>query len=278
MYEEIIYDVSGPVATLRMNRPNQLNALTSLMLDEIRHALDQAERDEQVVGIVLTGEGRGFCAGMDMNALNEEAHSGKSSLGGERDHLKANPGDPSMGEDFQMTFTYLLSIRKPLIAAINGPCAGLGMSIALLCDLRYAAENAKFTTAFSQRGLVAEHGQSWILPRVIGPARALDLLWSSRKFNGIEAEKLGVVNRALPQEEVLPAAQAYIQELAETVAPISLKIMKQQVYRHLNMTLGEAMNETNRLMAESLTRPDFKEGVTSFIEKRPPQFTRVKID
>ena len=183
-----------------------------------------------------------------------------------------------MGEDFHITFAYLLSIRKPLIAAINGSCAGLGMSIALLCDMRYAAVNAKFTTAFSQRGLVAEHGQSWILPRVIGPARALDLLWSSRKFNGIEAEKLGVVNRALPQEELLLAAQAYIQELAETAAPIPLKIMKQQVYRHLNMSLGEAMNETNRLMAESLTRPDFKEGVTSFIEKRPPQFTRVKVD
>ncbi len=279
MYEEIKYEVNGPVATIRMNRPDYLNAFTSLMLAEIRHALARAERSEQVTGVVLTGEGRGFSAGMDMNSLSQSAQSGSNPTRGDKEeHLRAAPGDPGMGPDFQVTYAYLLSLQKPLIAAINGPCAGLAFAIAMLCDMRYTADNAVFTTAFSQRGLIAEHGLSWILPRVVGPGRALDLLWSARRIDGLEAEKMGLVNQAMPREEVVPAAQAYIQTLADTVAPISLKVIKQQVYRHLNMNLGEAMTETNRLMAESLQRADFKEGVTSFVEKRPPRFTPLQID
>lgn len=279
MYEAIKYEVNGPVATIHMNRPDYLNALTSSMLAEIRHALAQAERSEEVTGVVLTGEGRGFSAGMDMNALNQSAQSGANPTRRDKEeHLRADPGDPGMGPDFQVTYAYLLSLQKPLIAAINGPCAGLAFAIAMLCDMRYAAEDAVFTTAFSQRGLIAEHGLSWILPRVVGPGRALDLLWSARRIDGLEAEKMGLVNRAMPREEVLPAAQAYIRTLADTVAPISLKIIKQQIYRHLNMNLGEAMTETNRLMAESLQRADFKEGVASFVEKRPPRFTPLQID
>ena len=279
MYEEILYEISGPVATICFNRPERLNAFTYIMMDELRHALAQAEKEKQVIGIVLTGAGRGFSAGMDMNALDEQANAGEvTNKKDKRVHLNAEPGDPNMGEDFRIAFTYLMSIRKPLIAAINGPCAGLGLSIALLCDMRFAAENAIFTTAFSQRGLVAEHGQSWILPRVLGPSRALDLLWSSRRFDGIEAERLGLVDRVLPREEVVPKAQAYLEELAETTAPLSLMVMKQQIYRHLNMSLKDAMYESHRLMAESLARPDFKEGVESFIQKRAPRFTPVMVD
>ena len=279
MYEEILYEISGPVATICFNRPERLNAFTYIMMDELRHALAQAEKEKQVIGIVLTGAGRGFSAGMDMNALDEQANAAEvANKKDKRVHLNAEPGDPNMGEDFRIAFTYLMSIRKPLIAAINGPCAGLGLSIALLCDMRFAAENAIFTTAFSQRGLVAEHGQSWILPRVVGPSRALDLLWSSRRFDGIEAERLGLVDRVLPREEVVPNAQAYLEELAETTAPLSLMVMKQQIYRHLNMSLKDAMYESHRLMAESLARPDFKEGVESFIQKRAPRFTAVMVD
>ncbi len=279
MYEEILYEISGPVATICFNRPERLNAFTYIMMDELRHALAQAEKEKQVIGIVLTGAGRGFSAGMDMNALDEQANAGEvTNKKDKRVHLNAEPGDPNMGEDFRIAFTYLMSIRKPLIAAINGPCAGLGLSIALLCDMRFAAENAIFTTAFSQRGLVAEHGQSWILPRVLGPSRALDLLWSSRRFDGIEAERLGLVDRVLPREEVVPKAQAYLEELAETTAPLSLMVMKQQIYRHLNVSLKDAMYESHRLMAESLARPDFKEGVESFIQKRAPRFTPVMVD
>jgi enoyl-CoA hydratase/carnithine racemase len=182
-----------------------------------------------------------------------------------------------MGPDFEVAFTYIMSIRKPIIVALNGVCAGLGMSIALLCDMRFASENGRFVTAFSQRGLVAEHGQSWILPRLIGPARALDILWSSRRIDAAEAMEMGLVQRIFPQDELLDQTKAYIQDLADRAAPVSMMVMKQQIYRHLNMSLGDAMKETNKLMAESLVKDDFAEGVKSFMEKRPPQFNKVEI-
>ena len=182
-----------------------------------------------------------------------------------------------MGENFSVAFTYILSIRKPIIVAVNGACAGLGMSIALLCDMRFGSENTKFLTAFSQRGLIAEHGQSWILPRLIGPARALDLLWSSRKVGPEEAKELGLLDRIFPHDELVDGAKAYISDLAANCSPTSLMIMKQQVYRHLNMELGEAMKESNKWMAASLQRHDFKEGVRSFMEKRAPEFDKIKV-
>jgi len=183
-----------------------------------------------------------------------------------------------MGEDFTSGFTYLMTIRKPVIAAVNGACAGLGMSIALLCDLRFCADSAKFVTSFSQRGLVAEHGQSWILPRVIGPSRALDLLWSSRRVLADEALQIGLVDRVYGADEVLSRAIEYVQQLADSAAPVSLQVMKRQIYRHMNMSLGDAMAESTQLMDESLLRDDFKEGVASFMEKRPPAFSKIKTD
>ncbi len=277
MYQEILYEVKEPVATIHFNRPDRLNAFTNRMLDELRHALAEAERDERVVGIVITGSGRGFSAGMDMQSLGATAAGGQLRDAGEdRSALAANPGDPSMGPDFEVTWGYLLKLRKPLIAAVNGPCAGLGFVIAMLCDLRFASEKARFTTSFAQRGLVAEHGISWVLPRLIGSSRALDLLWSARKFDAAEAERLGVVDRVVPAEQLLEAARGYIEELAERCSPTSIMLMKQQVYRHLMLPLGEAMRESNKLMAESLGRPDFKEGVASFVEKRPPVFERIR--
>lgn len=276
MYQDINYDVRAPVAIITMNRPDALNAFTGRMLAEIRHALATAERDTDVVGMVLTGAGRGFCAGMDMNALNQMS-SGSDEGGDDLSALAASPGDPEMGENFEVTYSYLLSVRKPLLAAINGPCAGLGFAVAMLCDMRFVEQGAKFSTAFSQRGLIAEHGISWILPRLIGPSRALDVLWSARKFDGVEAERLGLADRLVEDGASLDAAIAYVEDLAASAAPNSLMVMKQQVYRHLNMPLGEAMKETNALMAESLSRSDFREGVRSFIEKRPPEFARLEI-
>ena len=276
MYQHILYTVDAPVATITMNRPDNLNAFTNRMLAEIRHALAQAESDEKVVGIVLTGAGRGFCAGMDMNALNSMS-AGGGRAEDDLSSLEASPGDPSMGEDFQVTYAYLLSIRKPLIAAINGACAGLGFCFALLCDMRFVEKTAKFTTAFSQRGLVAEHGVSWMLPRLIGPGRALDLLWSARKFDGVEAQQLGLAERLCETGAAATEATGYIKQLAASAAPMSLMVMKQQVYRHLNMPLGESMKDTNKLMAESLKRDDFREGVRSFMERRPPQFKPLKV-
>jgi len=276
LYQDITYAVDDPVAVITMNRPDRLNAFTTRMLAELRHALAAAEQDPAVVGIVLTGAGRGFCAGMDMGALdNMAAGSGaREDLSG----LAAEPGDPAMGDQFGIAFTYMLSVRKPIIAAVNGACAGLGFVFALLADLRFVEKQAKFTTAFAQRGLIAEHGASWILPRLIGSGKALDLLWSARKFDGVEADRIGLAERLCETGASLPAAVAYIKELATTVSPTSLKVMKAQVYRHLNMQLGDSLRESNAWMDESLKRDDFREGVRSFLERRAPAFKRVRVD
>ncbi len=272
MYRELIYEVNDPIATITLNRPERLNALTGRLLDEIKHAVAAAEADERVVGIILTGAGRGFSAGADMQGLKSTAEGASRA---EEDRLESAPGDPSLGPDFAITYSYLLAVRKPLIAAINGPCAGLGFVIAMLCDMRFASETAIFTTAFANRGLIAEHGISWILPRLIGPSRALDLLWSGRRFDAAEAADLGVVNRVIAPDDLLAETEAYIKDLATRSAPTSLMIMKQQVYKHLMVSLGDAMEESNSLMEESLGRQDFKEGVDSYLEKRPPKFGRI---
>ena len=277
MYQDILYEVEEPVAVLTMNRPANLNAFTNLMLAEVRHALAEAERDERVVGIVLTGAGRGFCAGMDMNALNTLSASGGERAEQDFSHLDASPGNPDMGENFANMYDHLLGLRKPLIAAVNGAAAGLGMSYALLSDLRFVEKTAKFTTAFSQRGLVAEHGMSWILPRLLGPAKALDILWTARRIGGEEAVAMGLGNRLCETGESVNDAKEYIRQLAATAAPLSLMVMKQQVYKHVDMPIGPAMEETVRLVDESLVRSDFREGVRSFMEKRPPNFERVKV-
>ena len=275
MYEHIQYEVDDPVAVITLNRPEALNAITGRMQAELKHALEAAETDESVVGIVLTGAGRGFCAGADIGGLQATA-SGEG--GGQAEDLsayQANPGNPEMGPNFEVTFSYLLSIRKPLIAAVNGACAGLGFVFASLCDMRFVERQAKFTTAFVNRGLIAEHGSSWVLPRLLGSAKALDILWSGRKFTGEEAERIGLADRLCEEGTAKQAACDYIKMLAETAAPESIKVIKAQVYRHLNMELGDAMRESNELMAASLKQDTFKEGVESFVERRPPNFKRV---
>jgi enoyl-CoA hydratase/carnithine racemase len=273
MYEEIIYSVSEPAATITLNRPKQLNAWTDRMAAEVKHALAQAENDKRVVGIVLTGAGRGFCAGADMNVL-KEISEGKVGTAIPPE-LEANPGDPTVGESFRGTYTYVMSIRKPIIAAINGPCAGMAVPIVLACDLRFASDQATFTTAFSRRGLVAEWGVSWLLPRLVGHAHAMDLLFSARKFDAAEAERIGFVNRTLPHSELLPFAERYVSELAANCSPASMAIMKRQIYQHLTASLEHAEKEAFGLMVESFKRPDFREGVVSFLEKRPPKFERI---
>src|SRR5215469_14329204 len=274
-YLEIQYEVEDPVATIILNRPEVLNAWTDLMAAEVRHAVAAAETDPRVVGIVITGAGRGFCAGADLSRL---AAIGSGDLQQETlpDSLDASPGDPSFGEDLHLgTYTYLMSVPKPVIAAINGPVAGMGVPIVLACDLRFMAEDAILITAFAQRGLIAEWGISWLLPRLVGPSAALDLLFSSRKVTGIEAAALHLVNAALPREQVLAHAQQYVRDLAATSSPASMAIMKRQVYQQVHAGMHEAEREARQLMLESFSRPDFREGVSSFMERRPPHFGRL---
>jgi enoyl-CoA hydratase/carnithine racemase len=281
-YAEILYDVDDPVATNTLNRPEALNAWTDTMAGEVRDAVGRAEHDPAVVGIVLTGAGRGFCAGADMKRLSVLSGAGGGGAGetvlAEGTSLERStpmPGDESWGEDLRGSYTYLMSVPKPIVAAINGPVAGMGVPIALACDLRFMNDATVLTTSFAQRGLVAEWGLSWLLTRLVGPANALDLLYSARRVDGAEAARIGLVNRALPAEEVLPAAQDYVRELARTSSPTSMAIMKRQVYTELHAGLGAAERNAVKLMRESFDRPDFGEGVASYLERRDPKFPRL---
>jgi len=273
MYETIDYTVEGPVATITLNRPDRLNAITGQMIKEIQDAIGQADANESIVGIILTGAGRGFCAGGDIESLQELSQGG--SLTAWEMGNKKPSSTAEMGPDFQVGLLYLMAVRKPVIAAINGPCAGLGFVLAMVCDIRFSSDTARFTTAFANRGLIAEHGISWILPRLVGSAHALDLLLSGRVVGSEEAAKIGIVNRTFTSDRLLDESTNYVKGLAERSAPVSMKVIKQQVYRHLSSSLGEAARESIELMAESLKRPDFREGVLSYIEKRPPKFTRL---
>ncbi|SVB79529.1 uncharacterized protein METZ01_LOCUS232383, partial [marine metagenome] len=197
-------------------------------------------------------------------------------LGNSHDHLKANPGNPNDDPNYNSSPTYFLGLRKPLIAAINGAAAGLGFSYATFCDMRFMERKAKIVTSFAPRGLIAEHGTSWMLPRIVGPSNALDLFWSSRRVDGEEAFRMGYANRLCEDGQSVTDAQNFIKEIAGTSAPMSLMMMKRQVYKHLNRELSESMDESTVWMDESLARSDFKEGVASFVEKRAPDFQKIE--
>ena len=255
MADEALYRVEDGVAVVTLNRPERMNAWTPPLQRAYFDRLAEATAAPEVGAIVVTGAGRGFCPGADMDYLQ--------GLG--------EPADADQPADTRR-ITFPLTVPKPLIAAINGACAGLGLVQALMADVRYAAAGAKFTMAFSRRGLIAEHGSSWLLPRLVGTSRALDIMMSSRVFTSEEACELGVVNKVLPLDEVLPAAIEYARDLARNCSPASLAVIKQQVYRHATTDLDTALRDSAKLMAASLGGPDFKEGVASFVEKRPPAF------
>lgn len=278
-YREILYDVRDPVATITLNRPDRLNAWTNRMAREVRHAVARAEDDPAVVGIVITGAGRAFCAGADLGGLDSitRGEGFDTDEGGDGPPLE-EPDRSALPADFAGEYTYLLACQKPVIAAINGAVAGMAVPIALCCDVRFMAEDAPLVTAFVQRGLIAEWGLSWLLPRLAGSAVALDLMFSSRRMLGTEAAQRGIVNEAMPADEVLPHAHRYIEQLAATSSPASMAVMKRQVYAQLHAGLGAAEKEAQRLMVESFDRPDFTEGVRSFLEKRPPTFVRLAGD
>lgn len=274
-FDEILYTVADRIATVTLNRPAKLNAWTRHMEREVRAALAEADRDDNVRVIILTGAGRGFCAGADMQMLSGVAET-KGSQAGLRERLGdwlTDADRPDIRADFRKTYSYFPAVGKPIIAAINGPVAGLGLVLALYCDMRFASDQAKFSTAFSRRGLIAEHGISWMLPRLIGVANALDLLFSARTIDVDEAQRMGLVSRVWPQETFLDYVRAYAAELVTLVSPRSTRVIKRQVYDALFQTLGEAIDMGNEEMLKSFACEDFQEGVAHFLEKRPPNFT-----
>jgi enoyl-CoA hydratase/carnithine racemase len=266
-YEQILYRVDGGVAVVTLNRPDRLNAWTPVMHTEVRAAMRAASDDPDVRVVVLTGAGRGFCAGADMSAL-------QGIQSGER-HERApeEPFDRDAHPSFQRTYSYFPAVPKPIIAAVNGPCAGLGMVIALYADMRFASENAVFMTAFARRGLIAEHGISWLLPRLVGLANAADLLFSARRIAAAEALAIGLVNRVFDAQTFETDVLAYAKMLASEVSPRSLREMKREMWNAQFQTLGEAIEAADKDMAASFASDDFKEGVAHFLEKRAPAFT-----
>lgn len=270
-YQQILYDARDGIATITLNRPDRLNAWTMQMEREVRAALSAATADSAVRVILLTGAGRGYCAGADMEDLGDLSQGSADADTGNRE-LGGVPGGIAVRPDFTRRSTYYPSVPKPVIAAINGPCAGLGLVLALYCDLRFAADNAVFTTAFSRRGLIAEHGISWMLPRLVGFANAMDLLLSARKVDAAEAERMGLVNKVFPAETFLEQVRGYAGELATMVSPRSMRVMKAQLYEAQFQTLSEAVSVGDREMRESFSSEDFREGIAHFLERRAPRF------
>ena len=273
MYSEILYAVSDPVAVITLNRPASMNAWTDTMDGEIKDAIEIAAADRSVVGIVITGAGRAFCAGADMKTLSSLSEGG----GAARPDRQAVQSAAEATGEFTGRFPYLMTIDKPIIAAVNGAVAGMAFPFSLCCDLRVVSPEALFLTAFAQRGLIAEWGLSWLLPRLVGPSVALDLLMSSRKVGGEEALSIGLANYLVDADDLLPFCRRYIERLATTCSPTSMGIMKRQVYEQLHAGIGAAERDAARLMVESFARPDFAEGVRSFLEKRPPDFSRLPL-
>jgi enoyl-CoA hydratase/carnithine racemase len=271
--QETLYNVANRVATITLNRPDKLNAWTALMESEVLSHMEHAEQDDEVRVIVLIGAGRGFCAGADMSLLSAVAERGLGDRG--REHVLHNEGNRREGlsADFQKRYSYFPAIGKPVIAAINGPVVGLGLVITLYCDLRLASDASRFSTTFARRGLIAEYGMAWMLPRIIGIANALDLLFSARTIDAAEALRMGLVNRVFPHEAFLEKAQESAQELASTVSPRSLRIIKRQIYEAMSQPLAEAFDISVREMMACFRTEDFKEGVAHFVEKRPAAFT-----
>ena len=252
----VLRDLRDGVLTLTLNRPDRNNAFTVPLEHAYYDALEEAAADEAVRVIVLTGAGRSFCPGLDVQVLAEGIKAGKL----ETEKPRRKP-------------SYPLSIPKPIIAAINGAAAGIGLTLTLTCDVRFAVKGAKLTTAWARRGLVGEHGMTWLIPRLVGGARAMELMISGRTILTDEAHAMGLIHQLTEPGEVLPAAQAYAQDLAANVSPASMAFIKWQAYRdlqRLDYDGGLAMSQ--HLIDEMNTYPDPTEGVKSFAERRAPAF------
>jgi enoyl-CoA hydratase/carnithine racemase len=271
--QETQYAITDRVATITLNRPDKLNAWTALMEQEVRGAMGEAEHDENVRVIVLTGAGRGFCAGADMSLLSTVAEKGLDEARRAQALQPASESVAGARKDFQKKYSYFPAVTKPVIAAINGPVVGLGLVIALYCDIRLGSEAARFGTAFAKRGLIAEYGMAWMLPRLVGHANALDLLFSARMIDAEEALRIGLVNHIYPQASFAESVQKYADDLASNVSPRSLRVMKRQVYDAMFQTLAESFECAEQEMLASLQSEDFKEGVSHFVEKRAAAFT-----
>ena len=247
------YQLHGKVAVLTIDRPERHNAWTFEVEKELFDLADRADSDDRVGAVVLTGAGTSFCPGMDMKVL--------AGLG-------AGPGVAARPRPA----THLRTMRKVTVAAINGGCAGVGLVQALCCDIRFAADEARISCAFTRRGTPAEYGVSWLLPRLIGLADATDLLLSGRTIGAAEAERLRLVTRTAPRANLLALAVEYAQDIAVHCAPLAVQAVKAQLDADTTGQLPDSVAEARRIAHEPGRRPDVAEGARAFLEKRPPAF------
>ena len=269
---DVLYAVGGGVATLTFNRPDKLNALTPEMLSEVFRLTAEAAADPAVKVIVLTGAGRGFCAGLDVGIIG-------SGAGG---RVEAEPGiAPQWGEDigpemqrlFAGGWNTLITCRKPTIAAVNGPAFGWGFILALHCDIRFAARSALFNATFARIGVPGEKGSAWLLSRLVGTARAADLLFSARRFDGAEAERLGIVNAVLGDEALMAHVADYARNIADYSAPRALAAIKAQIWTAIDDSYADGFVYADAEQERATGTEDFREAFASYREKRLPKFT-----
>lgn len=261
--------IEDGIGLITLNRPDRMNAWTGRMHTEYRYCLQTLDEDPAVGAIVVTGAGRGFCVGGDAEALSGHARKGGYDPGTPK--ALAMPGY-GVDERFDASFAYQFGLTKPILAAMNGPAAGVGLALACFADLRFAASGAKFTTAHGKLNLPAEYGLSWLLPRMLGLTRASELLLSSRAFTAEEAHQMGLVNEVLPADEVLARTMEYARGLLATVSPNSLRQTRWQIYRDLHASVEESVRTSETLLNEMMKEPDYAEGVKAFLEKRPPRW------
>ncbi|WP_295531088.1 enoyl-CoA hydratase-related protein [uncultured Pseudacidovorax sp.] len=262
--DDLRYAVTDGVAVITLHRPERMNAWTPHLETQLRQCIAQAEADAQVRCIVLTGAGRAFCAGMDMAVLQARSE-------GDAAPPSSEFGGPS-DADAAQRYGYLGFTDKPLIAAINGAASGVGLCLALHCDLRYVVPGAKLSFPYARRGLVAEHGTAWLLPRLVGPMHAAELLITGRTFTGEEAARMGLA-QCLPGEDFLSDVLTRARDIAAATSPRSVRLIKRQLREARYQTLGEATRIADREIAACRGTEDFQEGVRHFVEKRAPRFT-----
>lgn len=263
--DAVLYEATeSGVAVLTFNRSDRLNAWGPDIAAGFYSAIDRAEQDPAIRVIVLTGRGKGFCAGAYLGAPSSAPTYGDTMEKASKTNLADLVGDRPPH--------FVTMLRKPVVAAINGACVGIGLTQALMCDVRFAAVGAKFAAVFARRGLIAEFGISWILPRLTTWGVALDLLLSGRTFLAEEAAELGLVKEVLAPEDLMKRALEYAEDIARNCSPASMAVIKRQVYGDATRDVVDATSRAELLLHEAMPRPDVIEGITSFLEKRPPEF------
>ena len=263
-YSDILFEKSGQIGIITLNRPDRLNAFTWTMGNEVREALLEADNDPDLRVTIMTGAGRGFCAGADLG-------------GGDRTFDPSTRPQPSVEQQAERPRSiveFYFSLKKPVIVAYNGPAVGVGVTMTLPFDIRIAAESARLGIVFNRRGIVPEVASPWILPRIVGISRAAELMYTGRILNAQEALEFGLVSRVVPDDELMPTARALAEEIAVNCAPVSVALTKQMLFQFLGETdVAEAERINHRYFAWTGSQPDAREGVVSFLEKRKPDWS-----